>query len=173
MRVLVKRFIFLVLTGSLMLTSLASPASSVEMPRFQAGLSAHVQLSYLDLSPQMSYRLLPNLQGLATIHYLRYGAQSTRVGQYAFGYGVSLRYYPMKGIFGELDWDQFSVPIRKEQDLSNYRGFKADVFLGLGYIQAFGKNYSGSLSAHYNVNYKVYSAYENRLLLKAGIYRNF
>jgi hypothetical protein len=48
------------------------------------------------------------------------------------------------------------------------RAMKADIFAGIGYRQEFSKHWHAQLTAMYNVNYKDYSPYESKVLLKAG-----
>lgn len=143
-------------------------SSCFKFKPYALGFDYHLQINHLDFSPQLYILQYKNIEGLVSLHTLYYFNNTDRKGKISYGVGAIARYFFNKNIYTQVSYQYLNIPILQNFDMTYTRAMKADIFLGIGYRQEFSTHWHAQLTAMYNVNYKDYSPYESKVLLKAG-----
>lgn len=143
-------------------------SSGFKFKPYALGFDYHLQINHLDISPQLYILQYKNIEGLVGLHTLYYFNNTDRQGKLSYGAGATVRYFFNKNIYTQVSYQYLNIPIWQVLDMTYTRAMKADIFAGIGYRQEFSKHWHAQLTAMYNVNYKDYSPYESKVLLKAG-----
>lgn len=160
----------LLLNFSAQYTAAQSDSNALKLKINSIGFDYQLQLNHLDLSPQIWLLQWRKIQAAADLHMLYYFNNTDRKGKMAAGLGATVRYHFTQNLFSEIIYQNMNIPVRQMLDMSFYRAWKADFLIGVGYKQKVNNRCTAQIAALYTMNYKTYSAYESKYVVKAGAY---
>lgn len=129
----------------------------------------HLQLAHLDITPSILFAPVQKTEVGAGLNYLYYYRTSERTGKSSAGAHAFVRYFPFEKIFLHAEYLYMRVPYRRHLDYSFTKVSVATIMTGGGYRQPFTDKLAGYIYMLIDLNHSDLSAYNSKVLLKAGI----